>query len=77
MSTQAAASLAPSVYAPPAGLLGIARLSLALGAAAGVASLAGATIDPAQFFRSYLVAFVYWLSIPLGCSAIAMLHHMT
>ncbi|MGH9744793.1 MAG: hypothetical protein ACRD59_01630 [Candidatus Acidiferrales bacterium] len=30
-----------------------------------------------QFFRSYLLAFVYWLSIPLGCQAILMLHHLT
>src|SRR4029077_18576288 len=30
-----------------------------------------------QFFRSYLFAFVYWLSIPLGCQAILMMHHLT
>ncbi|MGA8143566.1 MAG: hypothetical protein WB987_06740 [Candidatus Acidiferrales bacterium] len=30
-----------------------------------------------QFFRSYLLAFVFWLSIPLGCQAILMLHHLT
>jgi hypothetical protein len=30
-----------------------------------------------QFFRSYLFAFVFWLSIPLGCQAILMLHHLT
>ena len=30
-----------------------------------------------QFFRSYLLAFVYWLSIPVGCQAILMLHHVT
>ena len=31
----------------------------------------------AQFFRSYLFAFVFWLSIPVGCQAILMLHHLT
>jgi hypothetical protein len=30
-----------------------------------------------QFFRSYLMAYVYWISIPLGCTAILMLHHLT
>src|SRR3984893_5406686 len=30
-----------------------------------------------QFFRSYLFAFVYCLSIPLGCQAILMMHHLT
>jgi hypothetical protein len=32
--------------------------------------------DPTQFFRSYLLAFVFWLGLPLGCLAILMLHHM-
>jgi hypothetical protein len=30
-----------------------------------------------EFFRSYLFAFVYWVSIPLGCMAVLMLHHLT
>ena len=33
--------------------------------------------NPDQFFRSYLLAFVYWLAIPTGCMAILMLHHLT
>ena len=32
--------------------------------------------DPTQFFRSYLLAFVFWIGLPLGCSAILMLHHL-
>jgi len=32
--------------------------------------------NPAQFFRSYLLAFVFWIGLPLGCSAILMLHHL-
>lgn len=30
-----------------------------------------------QLFHSYLVAYVFWLAIPLGCMAILMLHHLT
>jgi hypothetical protein len=30
-----------------------------------------------QFFRSYLVAFVYWMVFAMGCLAILQLHHMT
>jgi len=30
-----------------------------------------------QFFHSYLFAYVFWVSIPLGCVAILMMHHMT
>ncbi|MGB0036627.1 MAG: hypothetical protein WBP79_14245 [Candidatus Acidiferrales bacterium] len=30
-----------------------------------------------QFFRSYLFAYIFWLAIPLGCTSILMLHHLT
>jgi len=47
----------------------------------GVAALAllggGAYFNPLQFFRSYLLAFLFWLGIGLGCVALLMLHHMT
>ena len=36
----------------------------------------GAFASPTQFFRSYLLAFVFWVGVPLGCSAILMLHHL-
>jgi hypothetical protein len=32
---------------------------------------------PGQFFQSYLYAFVFWLMVPMGCTAILMLHHLT
>jgi hypothetical protein len=28
-------------------------------------------------FQSYLFSYVYWFSIPLGCMAILMMHHLT
>ena len=28
-------------------------------------------------FHAYLVAYIYWLMIPLGCTAILMMHHLT
>jgi hypothetical protein len=31
----------------------------------------------AQFFRSYLLAFVFWVGISLGCLAVLMLQHLT
>jgi hypothetical protein len=30
-----------------------------------------------QFFRSYLMAYVFWVSAPLGCTALLMVHHLT
>ena len=47
----------------------------------GVAALILAVLDgiraPEQFFRSYLLAFVFWLGFPLGCAAFLMVHHLT
>ncbi len=34
-------------------------------------------IDPAQFFRSYLLAYVIWLGVGLGSMALLMVHHLT
>ena len=33
--------------------------------------------NPEQFFRSYLLAFVFWIGFPLGSMAILMLNHFT
>ena len=50
--------------------------ALGAGLAALVLCAAWGFHDPRQFFQSYLLAFVFWLGLPLGCSAILMLHHM-
>ena len=51
--------------------------SLIVGAVVLAACVAGGFYDPHQFFRSYLMAFVFWSGIPLGCLAVVMLHHLT
>ena len=42
-----------------------------VGASAGArrCALGGAVVDPTQFFRSYLVGFLFWIGIALGCLA--------
>jgi hypothetical protein len=48
---------------------------------AGVAGLVlcalGLLFDREQFFRSYLVGYMFWLGIALGSMALCMVHHMT
>lgn len=48
---------------------------------AGVIALAicgaGAFVDPGQFFRAYLVGYMFALGIALGSTAILMIHHLT
>jgi len=47
----------------------------------GIAGLAlgalWAFFDAEQFFRSYLLAYVFWIGIALGCFAILMVQHMS
>lgn len=52
------------------------RPGLVIGLVGLAVSLAGAFIDPEQFWRSYLLAYLFWLEISLGCLAVLMLHHL-
>jgi hypothetical protein len=40
-------------------------------------SVPGLLRAPDQFYRSYLLAFIFWIGIPVGSMAILMLHHLT
>ena len=37
----------------------------------------GAFLDPAQFFFSYLVGFLFWTGLSLGCLCVLMIHLLT
>jgi len=52
------------------------RLALRVGLVAGVLCVVGALFDPTQALRSYLVAYLFWLGMTLGCLAILMIHHV-
>jgi hypothetical protein len=53
------------------------RAALVAGAAAALASLVGAVLDPDQFARSYLVAYLYWTGAATGALAILLIYHVT
>jgi hypothetical protein len=53
------------------------RGSCIVGMAGLLLCLGGAFRNPSQFFQSYLVAYLFWIGIALGCLAIVMLHHLT
>ena len=53
------------------------RPAFFVGAAALAICAVGGFFAPAQFFRSYLSAFLFWTGVALGCMAVAMLHHVT
>jgi hypothetical protein len=50
--------------------------ALIAGIAAAVVCLIGAALNSPQFYRSYLVAYLFWLGIGLGCLPLLMLHHL-
>lgn len=51
--------------------------SLLVGGLALVLCLAGAFLSREQFFRSYLLGYLFFVGIALGSLALAMLHHLT
>lgn len=50
------------------GIIGVALVALA--------ALLGLR-NPSHFFQSYLIAFLFWMAIPLGSMALRMIHNMT
>jgi hypothetical protein len=56
------------------------RLPMQLAGAGGVllaVCVAAGLADHAEFFRSYLVAYLFWIGITLGCLAVLMVQHLT
>jgi hypothetical protein len=53
------------------------RQLLLAGAAGALISLAGLWINPAQFFQSYLMSYVFVLGLTLGCLALGMIHQLS
>lgn len=53
------------------------RRSFIIGLVGVVLCGVGGVFSPEQFFRSYLVAYLFWMGMPLGCLAITMLHELT
>jgi len=63
------------LMAPPVAQT-IQQRSLVIGAIAAIVSVAGAFVAPGSFYSAYLIGFMFWLGLSLGCMAILMLHHL-
>jgi hypothetical protein len=53
------------------------RRLLTIGIAGGLISIVGLWTNPAQFFQSYLVAYMFVLGVTLGCLALGMVHQLS
>ena len=61
----------------PADVGRFAKPALVVGVAALAVCAAGAVARPDQFFRSYLLAFVFWNGLSIGAMAVLMLQYLT
>lgn len=66
-----------STYSAPPETGRIQRLSLIAGVIALLVLVVGWFFNHEQFFRSYLLGFVFWIGIALGSLALLMLQHLT
>lgn len=52
------------------------NLALVAGAIGAALCGVGYALDRTQFFRSYLVGYLFWLGLALGCVPVILLHHL-
>jgi hypothetical protein len=64
-------------FAAPADVDRLQSLGLIVGGVGAVLCLLGLFLSPSYFFRAWLVGWVFWMGVALGCQAIFMLHHLT
>jgi len=75
--SKASAPTAPYMLPADHRLRRVQKVALLAGIGATILSIVGAVSSHEQFFRSYLVAFLFWLGPALGSLGILMLQHIT
>jgi hypothetical protein len=55
---------------------GLRHRFLTAGVIGAAACVIGVFFNSAQFFQSYLIAYLFWLGVALGCLPLLMLHHL-
>jgi hypothetical protein len=66
-----------SSYSEPARLAGLQRAALVVGVVGLALCGLGYGADHEQFLRSYLMAYVFWVSVALGSLALLMVSHLS
>jgi hypothetical protein len=69
--------MAESLYSPPQDIADRRGTALIAGVVGLVLCVIGFVFDREHFFRAYLIAYLFWLSIPLGSLALMMVHHQS
>jgi hypothetical protein len=66
-----------TAYAAPADVDRLQRLALIVGGVGAVVSVVGLLLSRPYFFRAWLVGWVFWVGVSVGCLAISLLHHLS
>ena len=66
-----------TAYTAPPEVARFQRVALIVGVVALIFLGAGAFFEPVQFWRSYLVGYLFWVGIAVGALALLMLQHLT
>jgi hypothetical protein len=70
-------TLNPDHFQAPAQIDTLQKVGLGLGLIGVIGLAVGFATDHVQFYRSYLLAYVFVLGIPLGSLALLMIHHLS
>ncbi len=66
-----------ATYTAPAEVDRLQRLALIAGGLGAVVCVVGLLLSRQYFFRAWLVGWVFWVGVSLGCLAISLLHHLS
>jgi hypothetical protein len=64
-------------YAVPAEAAGWQKRYLVIGGIAALATIVGFFVQPDQLMRGYLIGYMLWLGLSLGCLALLMVQHLS
>lgn len=64
-------------WTPPESLEGLGSKAWIVGGLGVAVSLVGLFVDRPQFFQSYLVSWLFWIALTLGCLGIMMIHYLS
>lgn len=70
-------NLNPELFQAPPQIDTLQRVGLGLGLLGIVGLAVGFAVDHAQFYKSYLLAYVFVLGIPIGSLGLLMIHHLS
>ncbi len=67
----------PADFQAPPQIDTLQKVGLGLGIIGLIGLAVGYLSDPAQFFRSYLLAYIFVLGVPIGSLTLLMVHHLS